>query len=147
MDVKKLIEEVLNNLANDKPLSSVVSKVQMISLILKDVKFKEWVDCEFFNGYFKDIDVPSYRKICILGVKAQIIVSKGFGGAVQYSNILLPIDLLGKETYNLIAEIPIKDSISVIQQLLENKGKKTSAVNSAEAQCIKTLVLEGQIIE
>lgn len=55
MNIKQLIEDVIINLANNSPLESVSSKVQVISRLLKNDKFKKWVDCEFVYGYkFED---------------------------------------------------------------------------------------------
>lgn len=40
MNIKQLIEDVITNLANNSPLESVSSKVQVISRLLKNDKFK-----------------------------------------------------------------------------------------------------------
>ena len=47
MDAKKLIEKVLIDLGNNKSLTDVSSKIQIIARLLGDDKLKIWYDCEF----------------------------------------------------------------------------------------------------
>ena len=51
MDVKKLIEEVLIDLGNNKSLTDVSSKIQIIVRLLGDDKLRKWYNCEFVTGY------------------------------------------------------------------------------------------------
>ena len=60
MDTKKLIEEVLLDLGNNKSLTDVSSKIQIIVRLLGDEKLKSWYTCEFVTGY-KDQELPDYR--------------------------------------------------------------------------------------
>lgn len=73
MNIKQLIEDVITNLANNSPLESVSSKVQVISRLLKNDKFKKWVDCEFVYGYKFEDEIPNYRVLYIIGVQADYI--------------------------------------------------------------------------
>lgn len=60
MDTKNLIEEVLLDLGNNKSLTDVSSKIQIIVRLLGDEKLKSWYTCEFVTGY-KDQELPDYR--------------------------------------------------------------------------------------
>ena len=51
MDIKKLIEEVLTDLGNNKSLTDVSSKIQIIVRLLGDDKLRKWYNCEFVKGY------------------------------------------------------------------------------------------------
>ena len=53
MDVKKLVEEVLLDLGNNKTLTEVSSKIQIIVRLLGDNDLKKWYDCEFRNKYHR----------------------------------------------------------------------------------------------
>lgn len=59
MDTKKLIEEVLLDLGNNKSLTDVSSKIQIIIRLLGEEKLKSWYTCEFVTGY-KDQELPDY---------------------------------------------------------------------------------------
>ena len=49
MDTKKLIEEVLLDLGNNKSLKDVSTKIQIIVRLLGDDKLKEWYNNEFIT--------------------------------------------------------------------------------------------------
>jgi hypothetical protein len=57
MDVKKLIEEVLESLGDNKTLTEVASKIQIIVRLLGDEKLRSWYNCEFVTGY-QDEELP-----------------------------------------------------------------------------------------
>lgn len=78
MDTKKLIEEVLLALGNNKSLTDVSSKIQIIVRLLGDKKLKSWYTCEFVTGY-KDKELPDYRISRAVEIKANYIVPQGFG--------------------------------------------------------------------
>lgn len=51
MDTKKLIEEVLLDLGNNKSLKDVSTKIQIIVRLLGNDELKEWYNNEFITGY------------------------------------------------------------------------------------------------
>ena len=65
MDTKKLIEEVLLDLGNNKSLKDVSSKIQIIVRLLGDEKLKSWYTCEFVTGY-KDQELPDYEYLKVI---------------------------------------------------------------------------------
>ena len=98
MNVKILIEDVIINLANNCPIESISSKVQVISRLLKNDKFRHWVDGEFVYGYKSNKELPEYRILYIAGVRASYI-APGFGGVIRYTNQQIPIENLGEDIY------------------------------------------------
>lgn len=75
MDVKTLIEEVLIDLGNNKSLTEVSSKIQIIVRLLGDDDLKKWYQAEFVSGY-KDQDLPEYRISQAADIKADYLRPK-----------------------------------------------------------------------
>ena len=73
MDAKKLIEEVLLDLGNNKTLTEVSSKIQIIVRLLGDEELKAWYNCEFVKGY-QDEKLPDYRMAMAAEIKADYFV-------------------------------------------------------------------------
>ena len=112
MDTKKLIEEVLLDLGNNKSLTDVSSKIQIIVRLLGDEKLKSWYTCEFITGY-NDHELPKYRISSAVEIKANYIVPQGFG-AWTFSGQSVPVANLGLEKYKEIMTVRFYDTISVI---------------------------------
>ena len=147
INVKKLIEEVIFDLANNVSISTVSSKVQVISRLLKNKIFTDWVDREFVNGYVDETSLPEYRKSTITGVYANFITPHGFG-MMQYSNAAIPIANLDREKYEQITEIEIKDSVPIIKSLLEST-KEDIAYNLSpyEVQTIQKIMPNCELMK
>lgn len=122
MNLKELIEQVIIALVNGEDLSSLTSKLQVISRMLKNKTFKEWIDLEFINGYNGNIEIPTYRKI-----RTRVLANYftyGMGGLLQLKNQQIPIGNLGVEIYDQITIIKI--DMTVVE--IANIAKKDSAV-------------------
>lgn len=98
MDAKKLIEEVLLDLGNNKNLTEVSSKIQIIVRLLGDDDLKKWYTCEFVKEY-KGEELPEYRKTLAADIKATYLVPQGFG-AMHISEQSVPVANLGIKEYN-----------------------------------------------
>lgn len=146
MNVKSLIEDVITDLANNCTLESISSKVQVISRLLKNDKFKNWVDCEFVYGYKSDEDTPEYRIMYIAGVRASYVVPTGFGGAVKYTNQQIPIENLGAKRYKKIAKIYIWDTVSIVQNAIKPNEDIHLAVGPHESADIQEVIGYCQIM-
>lgn len=112
MDAKKLIEEVLQDLGNNKNLMDVTSKIQIIVRLLGDDNLKKWYECEFVRGY-NDEELPNYRKTVAAEIKATYLVPHGYG-MMHFSNQCVPVSNLGMDKYKEIMSISLKDTISAI---------------------------------
>lgn len=112
MDTKKLIEEVLLDLGNNKSLTDVSSKIQIIVRLLGDDKLKSWYTCEFVTGY-KDQELPNYRISQAADIRANYLVPHGLG-AISFSGQSVPITNLGVEEYKEIITVRFNDTISAI---------------------------------
>ena len=76
MDAKKLIEEIILDLGNNKTLTEVSSKIQIIVRFLGDEDLKKWYTSEFVKGY-QDEELPEYRKAMTADIKATYLVTQG----------------------------------------------------------------------
>ena len=111
MDVKKLVEEVLLDLGNNKTLTEVSSKIQIIVRLLGDNDLKKWYDCEFVRGY-KDELLPEYRQTMAADIKATYFVPQGFG-VMHISGQSVPVANLGMDEYKEIMTISFCDTITI----------------------------------
>lgn len=84
MDTKKLIEEVLLDLGNNKSLTDVSSKIQIIVRLLGDEKLKSWYTYEFVTGY-KDQELPDYRISRAVEIKAIYSTTRVWRMEVEWS--------------------------------------------------------------
>ena len=112
MDVKTLIEEVLIDLGNNKSLTEVSSKIQIIVRLLGDDDLKKWYQAEFVSGY-KDQDLPEYRISQAADIKADYLRPQGFG-VWKVSGQSVPVANLGSEKYGEIMTVRMTDTISSI---------------------------------
>ena len=112
MDTKKLIEEVLLDLGNNKSLTDVSSKIQIIVRLLGNENLKSWYTCEFVTGY-KNQELPDYRISQAADIQANYLVPHGFG-ALSFKGQGVPVMNLGAEKYKEIMSVRINDTISAI---------------------------------
>ncbi len=144
MNVKILIEDVIINLANNCPIESISSKVQVISRLLKNDKFRHWVDGEFVYGYKSNKELPEYRILYIAGVRASYI-APGFGGVIRYTNQQIPIENLGEDIYMKIAKIYVLDTLPIIQNAIKPNKDIYLAVEPYESGYIQEVIGDCQI--
>lgn len=144
MNIKKLIESVIYQLANNETIASIVPKLQVISKLLKNEEFKSWIDNEFIYGYTEESEIPDYRNVTITTITASFLHHQGFGRILQYSNFEIPIINLGIDNYKEIANIPVRQTVFSIERILtENKGNIHLSLNQYEKLLIQKKILEN----
>ena len=143
MDVKKLIEEVLIDLGNNKSLIDVSSKIQIIVRLLSDDKLRKWYNCEFVTGY-KDEELPDYRRSRAAEIKADYLAPQGFG-AWHMPNQSVPVANLGKDKYNEVMTIEIKDNISSIIEYSKHPNKMVMTLSPYETVLVQKVLGYAQI--
>lgn len=142
MNVKKLIEEIICDLANNVPLSSVVSKIQVVSKLIKNDEFRLWIENEFIYSYLSISELPNYRNISVSNVKASFLRHQGFGRSVQYTNFDLPVSNIGTEHYQKVMTVAFKEKVSLLEQiLLENKSNISISLHAFEKLLIQEKIL------
>ena len=143
MDTKKLIEEVLLDLGNNKSLTDVSSKIQIIVRLLGDEKLKSWYTCEFVTGY-KDQELPDYRISRAVDIKANYIVPQGFG-AWQLSGQSVPVANLGLEKYKEIMTVRFCDTISAIIEYSKHPEDVAMSLSPYEQMLVQKVLGEAHI--
>lgn len=142
MDIKGLIEGIIYDLANNIPLSSVVSKIQVVSKLIKNDTFKSWIENEFIYGYSSNLQLPDYRQIWATNVKASFLHHQGFGRILQYSHFDVPIANLGTDSYQKTMSISFKETVSALEQILiENKKNLTISLTAYEKLLVQKNIL------
>lgn len=143
MDTKKLIEEVLLDLGNNKSLTDVSSKIQIIVRLLGDEKLKSWYTCEFVTGY-KDQELPEYRITHAVEIKANYIVSRGFS-AWKLSGQSVPVANLGLEKYKEIMTVRFCDTISAIIEYSKHPKDVAMSLTPYEQMLVQKVLGEAHI--
>ena len=143
MDVKKLIEEVLMALGDNKSLTDVSSKIQIIVRLLGDDKLRTWYNCEFVKGYV-DEELPDYRISRAAEIKADYLAPQGFG-AWHMPNQTVPVANLGIDKYNEVMTIKIKDNISSIIEYSKHPNKMAMTLSPYETALVQKVLGYAQI--
>lgn len=143
MDTKTLIEEVLLDLGNNKSLTDVSSKIQIIVRLLGDNKLKLWFDCEFVKGYDKE-EIPDYRVSQAVDIKADYLVPQGFG-MWRISGQSVPIANLGTEMYKEMMTVRFKDTISSIIEYSRHPEDIAMSLNPYEQVLVQRVLGDAQI--
>ena len=143
MDTKKLIEEVLLALGNNKSLTDVSSKIQIIVRLLGDEKLKSWYTCEFVTGY-KDQELPDYRISRSVEIKSNYIVPQGFV-AWKLSGQSVPVANLGLEKYKEIMTVRFCDTISAIIEYSKHPEDVAMSLSPYEQMLVQKVLGEAHI--
>ena len=143
MDTKKLIEEVLLDLGNNKSLTDVSSKIQIIVRLLGDEKLKSWYTCEFVTGY-KDQELPDYRISRAVEIKANYIVPQGFS-AWKLSGQSVPVANLGLEKYKEIMTVRFCDTISAIIEYSKHPEDVAMSLSPYEQALVQKVLGDAHI--
>ena len=144
MDIKKLIEDVIYDLANNESLAAVVTKLQVIAKLLKNKELQLWIENEFIYGYKNVEEVPDYRKINVSNVKASFLLHQGFGRMMQYTNWDVPISNLGMEHYSDFMNIKVQQTVFSIDQILcENEGNIHLSLTAYEKLLVQQKILDN----
>jgi hypothetical protein len=127
MDTKQLIESLIKDLYENKSLSDVFLKLQVVVYLLKNEQLAEWFNNEN-NGYDNGKALPQYRILPVL-FYAQVEQDRGFNGSLMYDKYNLPIDLIeDKEIQDIMSKFEYRDSISNIVDLISNKEERTISI-------------------
>ena len=144
MDPKKLIEEVLIDLANNKSLTDVSTKIQIIVRLLGNDELKQWFEREFITGYTDSKDLPDYRISQAVDIKANYLVPQGLG-VWQIKGQSVPVANLGIEKYKDIMKIRFEDTISAIIEFSKHPQDIAVTLNPYEKTLVQKVLGDAQI--
>lgn len=145
MDTKKLIEEVLLDLGNNKSLTEVSSKIQIIVRLLGNDSLKEWYKYEFVTGYDPDChNLPDYRISRAADIRADYIAQQGYN-LLRVSEQSVPVANLGREIYQDIMQARITDTISAIIDYSHKSERMVMTLNPYERAMVQRVLGNVQI--
>lgn len=143
MEVKTLIEEVLIDLGNNKTLTDVSSKIQIIVRLLGDDDLKKWYQCEFVTGY-KEQNLPEYRISQAAEIKADYLRPQGFG-MWKVSGQSVPVANLGAEKYKEIMTVRMTDTIASIIEYAKHPDHIAMSLSPYECRLVQKVLGYAQI--
>lgn len=116
MKKRLLINNLINDIAEDSSISKIMLKAQALSFELYCEDFSNWVRNEQ-RGYKQDAEIPIYRECgCIL--KADIFVS--YQGII--TNYPIPTDQIKNEDIrNFLSSVKIGQSLYELEQLAQKE--------------------------
>jgi predicted transcriptional regulator len=123
LSVRGMIESILQDMAENRPVDSYVLKIQMVSKMLKNEKLSSWIDKEL-NGYEEINELPPYR-VLKTQIIANLIIDHGIKAA-KLTNHEMPLYVLGTEKADELSTLYIKDPIIKLCKLTKLKGYSLS---------------------
>lgn len=144
MDVKKLIEDVLIDLADNKTLVDISSKLQIIVRLLGDESLKTWYTCEFITGYNDIKLLPDYRISRAADIKATYIVPQGFD-MMHIRGQSVPMGNLGVDRYKEIMTVRFTDTIASIIDYSKNPKDIAMSLTPYELSLVQEVLMEAHI--
>lgn len=145
MDTKKLIENIIEDLVNDVPISKIMLKAQTIAYSLNNAEFKEWIDHEQ-NGYPSTKMIPEYRVIpCSLKVN----IALPFKQIMR--NYHIPVDLIeDKQDREYLKVARLTESLTSLANMTINLDDEKSLVLMVPGglwrSINKCIVSDGEVI-
>ena len=123
-ELKKLIEKIIQDLGDDKPIHSILLKAQIVAANLENENFSTWIRNEQ-NGYPNLMEVPDYRVLNAI-IKADVF--QPYVGT--YNNCTIPPGIFSNEELNdLMTQARIRQSLFEIENMCKNKPNGNFSIN------------------
>lgn len=114
--MKELVNKIIHDLSNNKPISEILLKTQVVASKLGNKEFEEWIRNEQ-NGYPDATNIPDYRVVAVV-VKA--CVSQPYTGFMK--TITIPAGIYDEDIINdCMSHARIVQSLCEIESLCESK--------------------------
>lgn len=123
--MKDFIDKIIADLGDDRPITGILLKSQIVASRLGNREFQEWISNEQ-NGYPSAKNIPDYR---VLGAIVKADISLPFRGIIQ--NYTIPIGVF-KEDFFLnknLSRVRVTQSLSEIERLCEGNEDNNLAFN------------------
>lgn len=145
MNVKTLIEDVLLDLGNNKTLTDVSSKIQIIVRLIGDDQLKSWYNDEFLTGYsYEAMNLPDYRISRAADIRADYFVPQGLG-LLRVSGQSVPVANLGYEIYKEVMKVRVTDTLSAIIEYSKHPENIVMTLNPYERAMVQKVLTGAQI--
>jgi len=114
--MKNLVDRIIQDLGEDKPIKGILLKAQIVASKLNNNDFKTWIENEQ-NGYPDASNLPDYRVLNAI-VKADLSIT--FSGYVR--NYTIPAGIYDDPIIEeCICKVRITHSLQEIETIYENK--------------------------
>ena len=120
MAKSKIIKELANN---EITMEVALNRLLIIASDLNNEDLADWASAEL-HGYCKDMDLPAYRQ-----KKSTHFIYSGINGNFQVNNQPFTyLEILAEHDATLF-DVPIMDSVSALQDFVDNYEKRTYCRN------------------
>lgn len=109
--MNKLIDSIIQDLGDDKPIKGILLKAQIIAHKLGNQQFKDWINNEQ-NGYSNRDNLPEYR---IIKASLKADINQPFVKLIQ--NFSIPQGMLERKYEDYIYNFKLTESLSEIENL------------------------------
>lgn len=122
--MKSLIDKIIEDLGNDKPIKGILLRSQILASKLGNDEFSSWISNEQ-NGYPNAKNIPSYRVLDAF-IKADIFLP--YKGLLQ--NYTIPRGIFEEEYINeSMSSVRVTQSLSEIERLCKGNENKNIMVS------------------
>jgi len=130
LNLKGMIESVIEDISNDSSISTFIFKVQLISRYLKNKDFSQWVKNEV-DGYSTNATLPEYR-VFSTQIEADLIVEQPFKGILTLKNHTMPLAYLSKDIREDISKIYLRQSLISLEETINSNAEGHIAFTTSE---------------
>lgn len=120
MDVKKVIQSIIDDFSVNKDISDIFLQVQVLVHLLKDDQLTQWFESEQ-HGYKEGI-LPEYRviKVSIIGSVEQDRDS--LGKILRRNMILSPSHIEDEQFIEMLTTYNVREPLNKIQKMIQQNG-------------------------
>lgn len=123
-ELKKLIETIIQDLGDDKPVKGILLKAQIVAAKLGNENFATWIKNEQ-NGYPNPMNLPDYRILNTI-IKADVAQPLG----IVCNNCTIPHGIFENEQLNdLLTQARIWQSLFEIENMCNIKQSGNFSIN------------------
>lgn len=130
LNLKGMIESVIEDISNDSSISSFIFKVQIIGRNLKNKDFSQWVKNEI-DGYSTNTTLPEYR-IFSTQIIADLMVEQPYRGILTLKNHTMPLAHLSQEIREDISKIHLRQSLISLEEIINSSTTGEIAYTTSE---------------
>ena len=122
--MKEVVNKIIQDLSNNKPISEILLKAQVVAYKLGNKEFEEWIRNEQ-NGYPDAMNIPDYRVVTVV-LKA--CTSQPYTGFMK--TIHIPAGIFDEDIINdCMSHVRIIQPLNEIESLCESKQEGILQVN------------------
>jgi hypothetical protein len=122
LNIKAMIESVIEDLSNNVDVSQFALKVKLIASKLKNPEFSAWVKNEL-EGYDSKVELPSHR-IIDTQIVATVLIQSGFNMVTLTNHVMPLINLMDIDVIKQLSVIKINESVLSLEQGIKIQDKE-----------------------